>query len=376
MIQRLVWTNLQLHGYIVSVQTVSGTSGRWFTGILHHIDENSFDVTLKMVTEAGVRQKADPEKVIRGEDVVQLLAEEVDTRNVAKRDLKFMTDTDISAGQNGQERELVAWVGDDSAAGDGLDNNTTIGDFDQFEVNAAKFGVKSTFSEEQYTTKLDRSKLTTQQKRDAEKKSKAILGRKSTNIHVMEDRDQLTGDVDEEALYGAVVKNERATTVARRLNEPQSSDKEITDELNQSHETRIKEKKSSAPSTSAKGGVLKMNADAAEWNPNASEWTPEAPATPVPPVSVATPPYGVPHMMPYGGMPGVMIPGPNGVPIMSPYMQYPPMMNPQMMAPPQVQYGPNGVPYLPGFAPGQPPNARRNEGGNRGGNRGGKGQRR
>ena len=111
-----------------------------------------------MVTEAGVRQKADPEKVIRGEDVVQLLAEEVDTRNVAKRDLKFMTDTDISAGQNGQERELVAWVGDDSAAGDGLDNNTTIGDFDQFEVNAAKFGVKSTFSEEQYTTKLDRSK--------------------------------------------------------------------------------------------------------------------------------------------------------------------------------------------------------------------------
>ena len=95
--QRFVWTTLQLIGYRVSLQLADG---QWFTGILDHIDDSNFNVTLKMATATGVREKATKEKVVLGADICQLIAADVDTRNVAKKDLKFMTDTDISGNQN------------------------------------------------------------------------------------------------------------------------------------------------------------------------------------------------------------------------------------------------------------------------------------
>lgn len=81
----------------------------------------------------------------------------------------FKTDTDIS-NKSGlrRERELTAWTpdapspapgvtfgthGDDVTFGPGASN----GSWDQFATNEKLFGVKTSFDEEVYTTKLDRS---------------------------------------------------------------------------------------------------------------------------------------------------------------------------------------------------------------------------
>ena len=88
MSRRFLWTFMQLYGYSVSVQA---KDGEWYTGILSHMNEKTFDITLDMVTKKNVREKSEKKKVFRSQDIVQLLAEEVDTRNVAKKDLKFMT---------------------------------------------------------------------------------------------------------------------------------------------------------------------------------------------------------------------------------------------------------------------------------------------
>ena len=83
--------------------------------------------------------------------------------------LAFKTDTDISNKPGlRKERELTAWAsenpspapgvtfgthGDDVTFGPGASN----GSWDQFATNEKLFGVKTSFDEEVYTTKLDRS---------------------------------------------------------------------------------------------------------------------------------------------------------------------------------------------------------------------------
>ena len=84
----------------------------------------------------------------------------------------------------------------------------------------------------------------------AEQQAREILNKSSTNIHVMEDRGQSV-NADEEALYGAVVKNKAATgaknansksnnttigTNKKRVNETVNDDrKQTTNELKKFH---------------------------------------------------------------------------------------------------------------------------------------------
>ena len=82
--------------------------------------------------------------------------------------LAFRTDADISHKKGaGRERDLQAWipgsdtvpppdglVGDDDTFGPGANGNTS---WDQFTANETLFGVKASFDEDLYTTKLDRS---------------------------------------------------------------------------------------------------------------------------------------------------------------------------------------------------------------------------
>ena len=86
-----------------------------------------------------------------------------------KLKLAFKTDTDISNKPGPRrERELTAWTsdspspaptvtfgahGDDLTFGPGASN----GSWDQFATNEKLFGVKTSFDEEVYTTKLDRN---------------------------------------------------------------------------------------------------------------------------------------------------------------------------------------------------------------------------
>ena len=82
--------------------------------------------------------------------------------------LAFRTDADISHNKGvGRERDLQAWVasedtitpagnlvGDDNTFGPGANGNTS---WDQFSANETLFGVKASFDEDVYTTKLDRT---------------------------------------------------------------------------------------------------------------------------------------------------------------------------------------------------------------------------
>jgi PAB1-binding protein PBP1 len=96
-----------------------------------------------------------------------------------------------------------------SAPSTGLESSGgNIGNWDQFSANE-KFGVKTTYSEDLYTTKLDASKITDAQRRKADKLAGEInkdMTGVHGNIHMMEERGmKLGGDYDEEDLYSGVL---------------------------------------------------------------------------------------------------------------------------------------------------------------------------
>lgn len=126
----------------------------------------------------------------------------------------FGTDSAISRGRGGQEgRALEKW----DASGDGGAAMGSIGGlddmdagnrgWDQFALNEARFGVKTDYKEELYTTELDYSKSkisAAEANRIAREIEQKGMG--TTNIHLMEERG-VDVDIDEEALYGAVIRD-------------------------------------------------------------------------------------------------------------------------------------------------------------------------
>lgn len=60
--------------------------------------------------------------------------------------------------------------------------------WDQFEANETLFGVKSTFNEELYTTKLDRGPQTRELEREALRIAREIEGEDTKDIHLAEVR--------------------------------------------------------------------------------------------------------------------------------------------------------------------------------------------
>lgn len=114
--------------------------------------------------------------------------------NITQTSPEFKTDTDIShTTHHANERELQAWKpddestttttgdaaamvmppsnarGDEATFGPGVNGGTNT--WDQFEVNEKMFGVKTSFDEEVYTTKLDR---TSADYKERERRAQAI----------------------------------------------------------------------------------------------------------------------------------------------------------------------------------------------------------
>ena len=103
---------------------------------------------------------------------------------VSKPNGDFRTDIDISGGAGRRERELLAWQpdglvpavppgnigirGDEAPFGPG--SNAPNG-WDQFAANENLFGVKTSFDEDVYTTKIDRS---TPDFKERERKAQAL----------------------------------------------------------------------------------------------------------------------------------------------------------------------------------------------------------
>ena len=73
------------------------------------------------------------------------------------------------------------------------------------------YNVVSTYDENLYTTKLDKNKITEEDKKYADKMYKEIMSSSNNenDIHILEDRGiiQQNDDFDEEDKYSSVIKN-------------------------------------------------------------------------------------------------------------------------------------------------------------------------
>ncbi|KAH8842081.1 hypothetical protein MCOR07_007026 [Pyricularia oryzae] len=108
----------------------------------------------------------------------------------------FRTDTAISKNRPGVERVLQPWVPDSGSEIDGSlermslnDSSQDGGKWDQFATNEKKFGVKTSYNENLYTTAINRNHPNYKE-RDAfaKRKEQEILGSAPTTSHVAEER--------------------------------------------------------------------------------------------------------------------------------------------------------------------------------------------
>ena len=84
--------------------------------------------------------------------------------------------------------------------------------WDQFELNKKVYNVISTYDENLYTTKLDKNKITEEDKNFADKMYNEIMNtnKDEKNVHILEDRgviQQKDNDMDEEDKYSSVIEN-------------------------------------------------------------------------------------------------------------------------------------------------------------------------
>lgn len=236
---------------IGSNATVTVTSGVKYNGLLVSCNlesSNGIDVVLRFpkVVDAGVSNSIDDlartlgeTLLIHGEDVAELELKNIDlsldekwenskvqeatpsrtesekekVSNESNEGGKFRTDVDISrSGKEIKERKLEKWTPEEGTErfdinkGQALEDDSTA--WDQFAVNEKKFGVKSSFDEHLYTTKINKDDPNYGKRlQEAERIAKEIESQgPSGNIHIAEDRGINIDDsgLDEEDLYSGV----------------------------------------------------------------------------------------------------------------------------------------------------------------------------
>lgn len=225
---RLVYLTTCLIGHHVDVQVKNGSI---YSGIFHATNaKNDFGIILKMArltkdcSFRGQKSSADsvgnaPSKtfIIPATDLVQVIAKDVSvTRDgfsdeLREKQQELMLDSFISHSRHVEmERELERWVPDeDDPQCPELDNifdGPWNRSWDQFQTNEALFGVKSTFDEELYTTKLERGPQMRDLEREALRLAREIEGEETQDLHLAEERGNLNDnfDFDEETRFSSV----------------------------------------------------------------------------------------------------------------------------------------------------------------------------
>ncbi|CAH8293929.1 unnamed protein product [Eruca vesicaria subsp. sativa] len=223
----LVYLTTCMIGHLVEVHLNNGSV---YSGIFHAADvESDFGIVLKMAslikdcTLRGHKSRSDffrkpPFKtlIIHADELVQVVAEDLSVSSdgmlnavQSEKPVELLTDSSISKSRHVDlGRELIPWEPDGNVP-QGLDNvfdQTWNRGWDQFKVNESQFGVKSTYDEEQYTTKLS-STQTRELEERARRIEREIEGENTGDGHVAEERGlQLNekSDIDEETKYSAV----------------------------------------------------------------------------------------------------------------------------------------------------------------------------
>ncbi|CAK9179909.1 unnamed protein product [Ilex paraguariensis] len=230
--ERLVYLTTCLIGQNVEVQVIDGSV---FSGIFHATNaEKDFGIMLKMArlikagSSRGHKNNLDsvnkpPSKalIIPAKELVQIIAKGVSvTMDGLMNELhherlqEIMTDSYISQSRHVEaERELERWVpdGDDPECPE-LENifdGPWNRGWDQFEANETLFGVKSTFNEELYTTKLEKGPQMRDLEREALRIAREIEGEDTHDLHLAEERGiQLDEkfEIDEETRFSSVLR--------------------------------------------------------------------------------------------------------------------------------------------------------------------------
>ncbi|XP_042510204.1 polyadenylate-binding protein-interacting protein 4-like isoform X2 [Macadamia integrifolia] len=227
---RLIYLTTCLIGHHVEVQVKSGSI---FSGIFHATNaEKDFGVILKMarLTKDGSfrGQKSFSESIgkppsktliVPAKELVQIIAKGVPlTGNGLANGLQcekqkdIMTDSLISHSHSVDVgRELERWTPDeDDLQLPDLENifdNRWNRNWDQFETNETLFGVKSTFDEELYTTKLERGPKMRELEKEASRIAREIEGEETQDLHLAEERGfcfHEDFDIDEETRFSSV----------------------------------------------------------------------------------------------------------------------------------------------------------------------------
>ncbi|KAJ7951548.1 polyadenylate-binding protein-interacting protein 3-like [Quillaja saponaria] len=229
---RLVYVTTCLIGHQVEVQVKNGST---YSGIFHATNaDKDFGIILKMarLTKDGSLggQKSSAESVskallktliIPAKELVQVVAKGVSvTRdglsNEVQREMnhEIMVDSSISQSHHVEvERELEPWVPDEDdpqfpELENIFDGHWNRG-WDQFETNKTLFGVKSTFNEELYTTKLEKGPQMRELEREALRIAREIEGEETQDLHLAEERGiDLHEDfeIDEETKFSSVIR--------------------------------------------------------------------------------------------------------------------------------------------------------------------------
>ncbi|PPR96206.1 hypothetical protein GOBAR_AA24463 [Gossypium barbadense] len=246
---RVVYLTTCLIGHPVEVHVKNGSI---YTGIFHATDaEKDFGIILKMArlikdgTLQGDRaimefvSKA-PSKIfiIPDEELVQVMAKFTLNINLVVQILipgcgckpvtrdgfaselqhekhqEILIDSATSQSpQHEGERVLAPWVPrEDDPQCPELENifdSPWIRNWDQFETNQKLFGVKSTFNEELYTTKLERGPHMREFEREAMRIAREIEGEETQDLHLAEERGfdlHDNFDIDEEMRFSSVLR--------------------------------------------------------------------------------------------------------------------------------------------------------------------------
>lgn len=126
----------------------------------------------------------------------------------------FRTDADISGNLAIREKTLKKWEpAADVDVDMSLESTTSTAGWDQFEANARLFGATSSYDENIYTTRIDRSDPTYKQKEaQAARIAREIEGTDVENPHLREERGLApldSRDHDEEEKYSGVRRDEK-----------------------------------------------------------------------------------------------------------------------------------------------------------------------
>eukprot|EP00898_Chlorokybus_atmophyticus_P007951 jgi/Chlat1/8157/Chrsp76S07608 len=232
MYERLLFATTGLIGQAVQVQTKSGSlySGVFYTantdrdyGVVLQYARLVHDGTGKVDQVKASRQPPVKFMLFHSKDLVQVIAQDIslaDDRNgiASENGVELATDSAISRGRSGGERELKRWTPDEGdSAPDNLRLDNTFsaanGSWDQFSANRQLFGVKSTFDEHIYTTKID-PETRQRNEKEAARLAREIESQVTRSQHLAEERGHTLDDsgieVDEEERYSSVLRAQPA----------------------------------------------------------------------------------------------------------------------------------------------------------------------